>query len=77
MLALLHRRGFATEAARVALAYAFDTVGADSVCSLIVPQNAASIRVARRLGEHYERALEFHGRAVHVYATRAADQPPR
>src|SRR6476660_8889036 len=45
--------GFATEAARVALDYAFDVVGADHVISVIAPANVRSIRVAERIGETF------------------------
>src|SRR6185436_8257047 len=38
--------GYATEAARAAIDFGFDTVGADHLISLIRPDNARSIRVA-------------------------------
>ena len=60
-------RGLATEGARAALAYAFDTVGAEHVLSLIRPDNAASIRVAEKLGERPERRLELYGEEALVY----------
>ncbi len=63
-------RGFATEAARAALTYAFTVLRAERVISLIRPDNAASIRVAERLGEHYERTIELYGGAAHVYGIR-------
>ena len=44
-------RGYATEAARAALAHGWETLGFERVVSLIHPQNVASIRVAERLGE--------------------------
>ncbi len=43
-------KGFAIEAARRALAHAFDDLGRDRVISLIRPGNARSIRVAEALG---------------------------
>lgn len=46
--------GYATEGARAALAYAFDTLKKDRVISLIRPENLASIRVAERLGERMQ-----------------------
>ncbi len=52
-------QGLATEAGRAALDYAFDVVGADHVLSVIDPGNAASIRVAERLGETFERQVEL------------------
>jgi RimJ/RimL family protein N-acetyltransferase len=43
-------KGFATEAARAALAYAWAELGAERVISLVAPGNERSARVARRLG---------------------------
>lgn len=43
-------QGFATEAAAVARAHAFDTLQMDRLSSYIDPENAASQRVAQRLG---------------------------
>ena len=42
--------GYATEAARAARAFAYDTLGWTTAVSYIDPENAASIRVAERLG---------------------------
>ena len=47
-------RGYAIEGARRALEYAFTEMDRDHVISLINPLNAASIRVAERLGEKVE-----------------------
>lgn len=50
----LHRRawgkGYATEGATAAMDYAFDVLGWDEVVHCIDPANAASQRVAQRLG---------------------------
>ncbi len=54
-------RGFATEAARAAVAHAFDTLGWDHLVSLILPGNERSVRVAERLGARFDRAVEIHG----------------
>jgi ribosomal-protein-alanine N-acetyltransferase len=43
-------RGYATEAARAALAFAFDTAGLDEVVSFTAVQNLRSQAVMRRLG---------------------------
>ena len=43
-------QGFATEAARAARNYAYDTLGWTTAISLIDPQNVASRHVATRLG---------------------------
>jgi RimJ/RimL family protein N-acetyltransferase len=60
-------KGFAIEAARASLAHAFETVGAERVISLIRPDNTRSIRVAERLGEHYDRRVELARIVHHVY----------
>jgi RimJ/RimL family protein N-acetyltransferase len=41
--------GYASEAGRAAMAYAFDVLGMDAVCAPIHQQNVASIRVAQKL----------------------------
>ena len=63
-------RGYATEAARRALDYAFDPLGRDRVVSLIRPQNVASIRVAERIGERHVGEVELLGAAALVYEAR-------
>jgi len=67
---LAHERwgnGFATEGAKAALDYAFSVLKLDHVISLIHPDNAASIRVALRLGEKPERQVELMGVMRSVY----------
>lgn len=59
--------GFATEAAREALRYAFEDLGRDHVISLIRPGNDPSIRVAERLGERLEGEVEVMGGPAFVY----------
>lgn len=61
-------RGYATEAARASLAYAFKTLDQARVISLIDPENVNSIRVAERLGEKPEGEWEVFGTKVIVYA---------
>jgi RimJ/RimL family protein N-acetyltransferase len=53
-------QGYATEAARTALSYAFNVWRKDRVISLVAPENHASIRVVERLGER------LHGRILHL-----------
>ena len=62
--------GFATEAARAALAWAFDTLDARHVISVIHPANAASIRVAERIGETFERTIVLDGLELAIYGLR-------
>jgi RimJ/RimL family protein N-acetyltransferase len=60
-------RGYATEGARCALRYAFTELKQPHVLSLIHPDNAASIRVAVRLGEHLLGPTEVLGKQAVVY----------
>jgi RimJ/RimL family protein N-acetyltransferase len=60
-------KGYATESARPALAYAFTEIGCVHVISLIQPANVASIKVAERLGERLEGKTELFGKEVLVY----------
>lgn len=47
-------RGYAPEAATVAIAYAFEQVGASRVVARIAPGNDSSIAVARKLDMHLD-----------------------
>jgi RimJ/RimL family protein N-acetyltransferase len=60
-------RGYATEAARAALAYGFTELKADRLISLIRPGNVRSIAVAERLGERLQGRTELMGNEVLVY----------
>jgi RimJ/RimL family protein N-acetyltransferase/GNAT superfamily N-acetyltransferase len=51
--------GYATEAARAAIGWAWTTQDADELISLIVPDNTASQRVARRLGHVNAGSIEL------------------
>ena len=61
------RRGYAIEAARMLLTYAFETLDRPHVISLIHPDNAPSIRVAEKLGETVEGKTEVLTMPVLVY----------
>jgi RimJ/RimL family protein N-acetyltransferase len=52
-------RGYATEAARAALAYGFGTLGLDEVVSFTVPANRASRRVMEKVGMTHDPADDF------------------
>jgi RimJ/RimL family protein N-acetyltransferase len=54
-------KGYATEAGRAAMNYAFDVLGWGHIISVIHPENIRSIRVAERLGMAYERDAEVNG----------------
>jgi RimJ/RimL family protein N-acetyltransferase len=60
-------RGYATEAARAALHFAFTQLRQPQVISLIRPDNSASIRVAVRLGERLVGPIELMGKPALVY----------
>jgi ribosomal-protein-alanine N-acetyltransferase len=76
--------GFATEAARAAVAFAFDVLGWPEIASFTAVGNARSRAVMRRIGMHHEPEWDFDHPAVpeghpvrpHVfYRLRAADRP--
>jgi RimJ/RimL family protein N-acetyltransferase len=64
-------KGYATEGARRALAYAFGELGRDHVISLIYPANTASIRVAERLDETLQGRTVLYGHEVLIYGISA------
>ena len=61
-------QGYATEAAIACRDHAFGELGHDRVISLIAPPNVASIRVAEKLGESYERDVDLGKRVVGLYS---------
>jgi RimJ/RimL family protein N-acetyltransferase len=63
-------KGYATEVGRLALEQAFAN-GATKVCSLIMPENLRSIRVAERLGETFERHIDVVGFHCALYSVSA------
>lgn len=65
--------GFATESARAALSYGFETLRKRHVISLIHPENLASIRVAERIGEKLEARIDHFGTEMLCYGI---DRPP-
>ena len=60
-------KGYATEAARRALEYAFTEMNRDHVISCIAPDNIRSIKVAERLGEKVEGKTQLLGKEVLIY----------
>jgi RimJ/RimL family protein N-acetyltransferase len=64
-------QGYATEAAMACRDHALGLLGRDRVISLIDPQNVASIRVAEKLDERYERDVEIMVGPVGLYALNA------
>ena len=63
-------KGYASEAARTALAYAFDVLKRGRVISLIREANAPSIRVAQAIGETLAGEVELLGAKALVYEIR-------
>ena len=63
--------GYATEAARAAVAFAFDELGLDEVVAFAVPANERSVAVMRRLGMTHDEAGDFD------HPLLAADSPLR
>jgi len=61
-------KGYATEAAQLALDWGFENLDVDEIISAIIPGNDASVRVAERIGERYARDAEMHGVTCRVYA---------
>lgn len=64
--------GFATEAAEAVLNYAFEVRGESKIHALIAPGNAASLKVAQRLGATFDTETDIQGQAIGVY-TMSAD----
>jgi len=64
-------RGFATEAAKTALRFAFEELQQKHVISLIHPENEPSIRVAKRIGQRLEGRNEVMGSTVLVFGARS------
>jgi RimJ/RimL family protein N-acetyltransferase len=63
-------RGFATEAARAAVEFAFAHTDATRLISLIQPDNVRSIRVAGKIGQTFEGMTVLEGADMQVYALR-------
>ncbi len=64
--------GYATEAARAVLRYAFDDLALPLVYALVDRENAASIRVANHLNMGYDRIVRAYRRDLMRYCSRAA-----
>ncbi|MDQ8727608.1 GNAT family N-acetyltransferase [Bradyrhizobium sp. LHD-71] len=69
-------KGYATEGGRAALEYAFGHLRIKRVISMIHPENVASIRVAERLGESFERRMTVNSRDRLIYSIEANEILP-
>jgi RimJ/RimL family protein N-acetyltransferase len=61
-------QGYATEAGAAVRDWAFGTLGKPRLISLIDPANAASLRVAEKIGERDAGTAEMFGRKVRLFA---------
>lgn len=66
-------RGYATEAARACLAWAFDRTDHDTVCSIVHPDNAASRAVAAKIHRHMREFTWTRNRRMCLYWTDRAE----
>ena len=60
-------KGYATEAARRVRDYAYGTLGWSTAISLVAVDNAASRRVAERLGARLDGTTEYRGRMCQLW----------
>ena len=65
-------RGYATEAARAWLDVARTVLGFDEVIATVLPGNAASRRVAQKVGMHFAGHRHVHGGEHEIWAIRLA-----
>jgi ribosomal-protein-alanine N-acetyltransferase len=69
-------KGYATEMGQALKRYAFEEMGIGRLIALIEPENAASERVALRLGMRLEQEIHRPGGARKLYAVERGDQRP-
>ncbi len=67
--------GYATEAAAVAIRWAWVVLGAPRLISIIHPENEQSIRVAQRLGMGWLRSDEVRGQTVSIFGLERPTSP--
>jgi RimJ/RimL family protein N-acetyltransferase len=63
-------KGYATEAARRCVRFAFEEMARDHLISLIDPQNTPSIRVAERIGETLQGEWQHGNHRLLIYGVR-------
>ena len=66
-------RGYAKEAARAIVTFAFGALGLDRVIALVPPEYEPSAKVAAGAGLARERSVQLAGRRFEVYAVEAPD----
>lgn len=62
-----HGKGYASEAARAGLGFAYEVLGWDTAISLIDPANLPSQKVAERLGATFENTQQFTDFTAGIY----------
>ncbi len=60
-------QGLATEAARAMLSWCFENLPIDEICSLILPENASSTRVAQKLGATHGGQQRVFGKQANLW----------
>jgi RimJ/RimL family protein N-acetyltransferase len=70
-------QGIASEAGRASLDWSFANLNIDRACSLIAPDNAASARVAAKLGAQVERRAEITGIQADIWVHQRPAEIPR
>ena len=60
-------KGYATEAAKAAVQWAFTEAGLPRLISLVHPENKASEAVARKIGETLREEITFQGKPTNVF----------
>jgi len=61
-------KGYATEAAKAALAYGFRKLKLENIIALAKPENTASRRVIEKIGMHFKRNAQYWGITCAYYA---------
>lgn len=65
--------GYATEAAKEIISWAFSNLKTDSLISLIYPNNSASIKVSNRIGQKFQKEIQFFDNTVYMYSINRLD----
>lgn len=65
--------GYATEAAGAIVEFGFVALGLERMISMIDPRNLRSIRVAEKIGLHYEKDADCGGYVDRIYVTERRD----
>ena len=65
-------RGYATEAARAAVEYGFETAGLEAIIGLVHPENAGSVRVLEKCGMAFADRLTLWGLDMSRYRVHRA-----